>query len=309
MSTFAPDQQAACATCAAPLADDQRYCLACGSRTIEPHIPPPRATPPTPPPDAPTAAPAERDPTPLLALGVLGALALVLVVGVLIGRGGDHGTPQAAAPQIVTVGGGAASGAASGGSSSNASNTGGAVKSEWPDKNGWTVELGTVSKSGATAASVGKAKADATGKGAKDVGVLDSDKYGSLPGGDYVVYSGVYGSKAKASAALKKLKGKFPDATVVKVSAGGGAGAGAGAGAGGGGGGGGGGNAAPADVAPPGTKAVSGAAAKKAVQDLNQSGAAYEKTQKKPKTIALPGKPPPPDHKAAGAGGKAQTFG
>ncbi len=303
MSTFALDQQAACGTCAAPLADDQRYCLACGSRTVEPNVPPPRATPPTPPPDAPTAAPAERDPTPLLALGVLGALALVLVVGVLIGRGGDNSTPPPAAAQIVTVGGGAASGTASDGSSSKASNTGGTVKSEWPDKDGWTVELGTVSKSGATAASVDKAKQDARDKGAKDVGVLDSDKYGSLPGGDYVVYSGVYGSKAKASAALKKLKGKFPDATVVKVSAGAGAG-------GGGGGGGDGGNAAPADVAPPGSKAVSGAAAKKEVQDLNQSGAAYEKTlKKKPKTIALPGKPPPPDHKAAGAGTKPQTFG
>lgn len=296
MSTFAPDQQAACGTCAAPLADDQRYCLACGSRTVEPHVPQPGAISPTPPlpPDAATAAPAERDPTPLLALGVLAALALILVVGVLIGRGGDHGSTQAAAPQIVTVGGGAASGTASGGSSSNASSTGGAIKSEWPNKDGWTVELGTVSKSGATAASVAKAKQDATGKGAKDVGVLDSDKYGSLPGGDYVVYSGVYGSKAKASAALKKLKGKFPDATVVKVSAGGG---------------GGGGNAASTDVAPPGAKAVSGAAAKQAVKDLNQSGAAYEKTQKKPKTIALPGKPPPPDHKAAGGGSKAQTFG
>jgi hypothetical protein len=112
----------ACAGCGATLADDQRYCLQCGAAQGDPRVayreliapavatpalepalgvalPPVAAVPPAPP------GP-QRDWAPVIALGGLGALALVLVVGVLIGKSGTPSTPAAApAPQVITIGG------------------------------------------------------------------------------------------------------------------------------------------------------------------------------------------------------------
>lgn len=114
-----------CASCGAALADDQRYCLHCGEaqggprvayrELIAPAVAAAHATAP----DAPTAvmaAPAAapvapplppRDWTPVLALGGLAALALVLVVGVLIGKSGTPTAAAPAAPQVITVSGAA----------------------------------------------------------------------------------------------------------------------------------------------------------------------------------------------------------
>jgi len=112
----------ACGDCGAALAPDQRYCLHCGAAHADPRVayreligPATVAAVPTavgadslplPPPPSPlVAAPAARDWTPLIALGTLGTLALVLVVGVLIGRSGFDAAPAAApAPQVITVG-------------------------------------------------------------------------------------------------------------------------------------------------------------------------------------------------------------
>jgi hypothetical protein len=159
--------------------------------------------------------------------------------------------------------------------------TGAAVKSDWPaGKNGYTVELGVLPKASSDAAAVTKAKSDATSKGASTVGVLDSDSYKSLPGGNYVVYSGVFAGKAQADAALKKLKAKFPSAQVVQVS-----------------------SQAPKG----GTSYVGKSSAKLNKTQLsnlnNLSGDAYAKQSRKlPTTTALPGKPPPVDHGAPGGG-------
>jgi hypothetical protein len=104
-----------CATCGAPLAADQRYCLECGTRRAEARLafrdilagqaPPPGAAPPS--------APAPSDPPPARAgLAFLAGLLCLLValgVGVLIGRSGDD-TPTAATPppaQVITVSGAA----------------------------------------------------------------------------------------------------------------------------------------------------------------------------------------------------------
>lgn len=115
----------ACGSCGAALAPDQRYCLHCGAAQAEPRVayreliepaaataavPAPAAGPaPFPPPVAVAAAAplAPRDWTPVIALGGLAALALVLVVGVLIGKSGTPAQPAAAAPQVITVGGAA----------------------------------------------------------------------------------------------------------------------------------------------------------------------------------------------------------
>lgn len=109
----------ACGSCGASLAPDQRYCLHCGAAHAEPRVAyrqligPAAGTEhataatalPTPATLA-AATPVARDWTPLIALGTLATLALVLVVGVLIGRSGiDATSASAPAPQVITVGG------------------------------------------------------------------------------------------------------------------------------------------------------------------------------------------------------------
>jgi hypothetical protein len=218
----------------------------------------------------------------MIALAALGGLALVLVIGVLIGKTSFGDSKQAAAPQVIKVGPSAAGGVAATPGSTLASTSSGPsnVKSDWPaGKDGYTVELGVLPKSSAAAA-VAKAKSDATSKGASAVGVLDSDQYKSLPGGNYVVYSGVFSAKGPATAALKKLKAKFPSAQVVHVS-----------------------KQAPKAN----TSYVGKSTAKLNKQQLsnlnNLSGDAYAKQSRKlPTTTVLPGKPPPVDHGAPGGG-------
>jgi len=108
-----------CASCGAALADDQRYCLHCGQaqgdprvayrELIAPAVTAAHAAAPEPQtaagaPVAPIGAP-PRDWTPVIALGGLAALALVLVVGVLIGKSGTPTAAAPAAPQVITVSG------------------------------------------------------------------------------------------------------------------------------------------------------------------------------------------------------------
>jgi hypothetical protein len=117
----------ACRACGHPLAADQRYCLNCGSRRAGPridfrqHLPaeavastngeaaPPQAAAPAPPP--PDQRP-QRDYAPLAAVGGIAVLGLMLLVGVLIGKG-DGATSTPPPPQIVRLGdGGEATGGA-----------------------------------------------------------------------------------------------------------------------------------------------------------------------------------------------------
>jgi hypothetical protein len=278
-----------CSGCGRPLAVDQRYCLECGTRRGHTRVP--LATPAPAPADAaggPGAPGGSRSAlggewTPLTAIGLVAVIALILVAGILIGRGGsDDGG------QVVQAGGG-------GTEATNASaDAGGAFKSDWPSgKKGFAIELGTLPKDGTSAADVTSAKDDAAAKGAPDVGALDSDEYASLPSGNYVIYSGVFDDKAAANKALKDLKGDFPDAQVVKVSTDGGGGGGGGGG----------------------TASDTGAGSSGTVDDstLNSlegsSGEDYVNQSKKlPDDTALPGKPPPKDNKAPGGGTDAIEF-
>ena len=303
-----------CANCGAPLATDQRYCLNCGTRRADPRVPfaehlggSGAAPPQEPAADGtqaqPSGTPPQREWGPLLAIGALAALGVMFVLGVLIGK--DSGGSGDAPRPVIQVGSGAGPATASTGASSGGSQPvadTGQIKSEWPaGKTGYTVELGTLPKGGTTAGDVDGAKSDAEGKGAKDVGVLDSDLYGSLPAGKYVIYSGVYDKKADATKALAGLKQKFPDAQVVKVSK----------------------QAAGGTPAGPTTNSVNGltaggskgdktvTASDNALKQLNsQSGSDYEKTIKKlPDTIATQGAPAPIDHsKAPGAGSGATVI-
>lgn len=126
----------ACGGCGAALAADQRYCLHCGAAQADPRvayrqlIPPAASGAPAPPavPAPPASAIATlppRDWTPLIALGTLAALALVLVVGVLIGKSGWDAAPASSpVPQVITVGGTAPAAAADSGNADDASRGG-----------------------------------------------------------------------------------------------------------------------------------------------------------------------------------------
>ena len=103
-----------------------------------------------------------------------------------------------------------------------------------------------------------------------------------LPPGNYIVYSGQYDSKAKATDALSKLKKDFPKR-----------------------------EGDPRRRAPPRpSRAPRPQADKQAVQNLdNLSGSDYAKQSRKlPDTLALPGKPPPKDNKQGGGGTGFETI-
>jgi hypothetical protein len=94
-----------------------------------------------------------------------------------------------------------------------------AFTGDWPaSTEGYTVQLQTLPQDGTTPAAVQAAKAAATGKGAKEVGALQSSDFASLKAGSYIVYSGVFHDKAKAEQALRGLRKSFPSATVIHVS-------------------------------------------------------------------------------------------
>lgn len=123
-----------CPSCGAALAEDQRYCLNCGQRRGEPRVdfrrhldsqatatkePAPPANgvgattavaPVPPPPEKP-----QRDYAPLAAAGGIAVLGVMLLIGVLIGRGTGDGSEQAATPQVITVGAAESSGGSAGG--------------------------------------------------------------------------------------------------------------------------------------------------------------------------------------------------
>lgn len=132
-----------CPSCGAALADDQRYCLNCGQRQGEPrvdfrqHLEAKDATakPPAPTAAGASAAPGaavepppqkpQRDYAPLAAAGGIAVLGIMLLIGVLIGRGTGDSNDSAAAPQVVTVG---AAPAASGAKEAESSNDAGQGK-------------------------------------------------------------------------------------------------------------------------------------------------------------------------------------
>ncbi|HEY8082279.1 MAG TPA: hypothetical protein VIE64_01815 [Solirubrobacterales bacterium] len=130
-STATPQMQALgearepCAGCGTPLAADQRYCLNCGQRRAGPRVDfrryllpsagegAPPESPQAPPATVPPSEPPEpgRDYAPLAAVGGIAVLGLMLLVGVLIGKGSDSTAP-APAP-ILKVNEGAAPSTAS----------------------------------------------------------------------------------------------------------------------------------------------------------------------------------------------------
>jgi hypothetical protein len=121
-----------CAGCGSPLAADQRYCLNCGRRRGGPRVDyrqrmlaaagaerpaagsaaPAQQQPEPSEPEQP--AKAERDFAPLAAVGGIAVLGLMLLVGVLIGRGDGDSAP-APAPVVLPAGAATAAGGDEGG--------------------------------------------------------------------------------------------------------------------------------------------------------------------------------------------------
>jgi hypothetical protein len=114
------EQGEPCQECGALLAADQRYCLNCGKRRAEPRVDFQRyltpssdqATPPQQPETSteatsPDPSGSGRDYAPLAAVGGIAVLGLMLLVGVLIGKGNN--TTTAAPAPVIRVGGEASS--------------------------------------------------------------------------------------------------------------------------------------------------------------------------------------------------------
>jgi hypothetical protein len=209
-----------CASCGAPLADDQRYCLGCGERRAPVsssllggsppaglyQAAPAGAMPPDPPP--PTHGGGRS--TTLTVIAGVGVLLLAMGIGVLIGR--SAGSRQtAAAPQAISVAGTPTAPASTA--------TEASFSDDWPSgTSGYTVGLQTLPQPGTKVSDVEAAKAAASAKGATGVGALKSEDFSSLKAGNYVIYSGVYHRRSDAEKALRGLKKSFPAASVVSVS-------------------------------------------------------------------------------------------
>ncbi|HYJ20780.1 MAG TPA: hypothetical protein VEW07_02005 [Solirubrobacterales bacterium] len=142
-----------CEQCGSPLAADQRYCLNCGRRRGAPRVDyrermaaagaaaADREAPATPSVNGAQPQPAEqgrRDYAPLAAVGGIAVLGLMLLVGVLIGRG-DGGTTTTPAPVVVQGAGtaqpsasdtGGDGGAGGGGGAGLGASAGGKAKSQ-----------------------------------------------------------------------------------------------------------------------------------------------------------------------------------
>ena len=221
-----------------------------------------------------------RTVSPLGAAVAIGLLLLAVLLGAVIGRGGDTRTP---APVVV---GAAAAGATA------------AFQSDWTG-DGWTIRLVVLPKTSTQPAQVAAAKADARARAPRTSGALDADTFVSLPGGSYVIYSGPdYDTQAQAQAALQGVKASFPDATVVEVSttaAAGGAAAGATKGASG-------------DGSSSGSAAPKPSAAKKSAPTPSTQNY-IQKSKKLPDKVGTGGKPPPTDNKAPGGGSQGTTIG
>ena len=152
-----------CEECGAPLAIDQRYCLNCGSRRGEPRVDyrrvmaaggseAPTSQPPQPPGEAepPKAGRGERDFAPLAAVAGIAVLGLMLLVGVLIGKGNapaaSTGTPQVVRVPAAEGTAEASSGGSEGGSSEPAG--GGKAKKGAKDSSGGKGESKTTGLEG-----------------------------------------------------------------------------------------------------------------------------------------------------------------
>ncbi len=212
-----------CAGCGAPVDHAQRYCVVCG--THRRHVRDPAArylagkTRRSRPAAAPSAPARGARSSNLLTALILAMIQLAIGLGVLVGRASNNGDGKLLAALAKRPSEAVGSGPAAGSSTPQVSDSS-TLSSTFSLQNGYAVELQTLPASGTTGASVVSAEQSARGKGASNVGLILQKDYKvtpAPPAGSYVIYSGAYKTSAEASAALSKLKSKFPKAVVVHV--------------------------------------------------------------------------------------------
>lgn len=150
----------ACRSCGAAMAGDQRYCLNCGARLGEARVaageyrdrvaPTGAGAPPAspasderPPSGEAERKPSQRDYAPLAAAGGIAVLGIMLLIGVLIGRGTGSTTSGGGTPQVVTVeAAGTASGSGDAGEGEKQATASGSGKSSKKSKKGGSADTG-----------------------------------------------------------------------------------------------------------------------------------------------------------------------
>ncbi|HEX3807158.1 MAG TPA: zinc ribbon domain-containing protein [Gaiellaceae bacterium] len=139
-----------------------------------------------------------------LAVAVVCAVAAI----VLSHKDANNGTPFVAPPPVVTTTPITTAPTTTPGTTTAAPTTTAAAppptngRLSWPaSENGWTIVLVSYPKTTGHDAAVQTA-AKAAKAGLTQVGVLDSSLYASLQPGYYVVFTGIYGSKSDADAAV-----------------------------------------------------------------------------------------------------------
>lgn len=197
-----------CPRCGAELTPQQEWCLNCGadvSSTI-------------------AAPPSWRGPVALV--GVLLAIAAAALILALVELAGDaeqvaEQPPPTPTPSVAPT----AAPTVTPESTTIPPATDGSTTAEiadWPaGKDAWTVVLESSSTRSAA-----EARANELAQQGMPVGILDSDDYGSLEPGRFVVFSGQYDSERAAEQGLEDLSGQVEGAYVRHVSptaAGGGA--------------------------------------------------------------------------------------
>lgn len=213
-----------CGACGAPLDEQQRYCVECGTSRRHPGDPVARyfadaAARRRMPPAAPGAAVAGAG-RHVENRWIAVALALIPVaaaIGVLVGHHGSGGGSDA---QLLAALRGSGGAAATSGTAAGSAGGAAAIPSDFSLAKGYVVRLGTLPGTGTDAAAVARDERAARAKGATGVGVINPSDFVLRPasGSSYVLYSGQFKTRSEAARALAKLRRHFPKAAVVAVS-------------------------------------------------------------------------------------------
>jgi hypothetical protein len=212
-----------CGACGAPLDEQQRYCVECGTSRRHPGDPVARyfadaaARRRVPPPAAgPVVAAGGRHVENRWIAAALALIPVAAAIGVLVGHHGNGGTSDAQLLAALRGSGAAAGSAAPAGSPAAAA----AIPSDFSLPKGYVVKLGTLPGRGTGAAAVARAKRAARSKGAPGVGVINPSDFVLRPasGSSYVLYSGQFKTRSEAVRALARLRRRFRKASVVAVS-------------------------------------------------------------------------------------------
>lgn len=213
-----------CDECTAPLAPDQRYCIVCGHNRRHPDDPVARyfsglrrpaiaAVPET------VVAAHGRRADNRFVVAALALIPVAAAAGALVAGGNKGADPNLVAALKAQQAALAKAGPATAATAATPVAQLKALKSDFSLTKGYVVELQTLPFASTDQTAADKAKTDAEGKGAKQVGIINPDDFTLAPasGGDYVLYSGEFKTKGDATKALAKLKKKFPGAKVVSV--------------------------------------------------------------------------------------------